>query len=255
MPKNDYVKREDIFQAVTEIAKEIVFGNQDDDKVVDIINSIPAADVAEVRHGRWKGPRYRFGSDELECTKCGHLIKVRAGSELPNYSDSCGAKMDEDKGGRRTMKIKLDPGAKMPTRAHPTDAGLDLYAAEDVEIYPAGTRMRDGKTGMFFPYPCGKTIDTGVHIALDSGTSGKIESRSGLNINAHVVSCGGVIDEGYTESIKVKLYNFGSDRYRIMKGDKIAQLVIMLYLTPELEIVDELEQTERGDAGFGSTGK
>lgn len=53
MPNNDCVKREDIFPAVTEIAKEIVFGNQDDDKVVGIINSIPAADVEPVRHGRW----------------------------------------------------------------------------------------------------------------------------------------------------------------------------------------------------------
>ena len=156
------------------------------------------------------------------------------------------------------MKIKLDPGAKMPTRAHPTDAGLDLYAAEDVLIYPAGQLHEvkwEDDLNRRFPYPCGKVIDTGVHIALDSGTYGKIESRSGLNINSHVVSCGGVIDEGYTGSIKVKLYNFGSEAYRVMKGDKIAQLVIMPYLTPELEIVDELEQTERGDAGFGSTGK
>lgn len=144
------------------------------------------------------------------------------------------------------MKIKLDPGAKMPTRAHPTDAGLDLYAAEDAVIYPSEFHRF---------VPCSTVIDTGVHIALDPGTYGKIESRSGLNVHFHVVSCGGVIDEGYTGSIKVKLYNFGSEAYRVMKGDKIAQLVIMPYLTPELEIVDELEQTERGDAGFGSTGK
>ena len=151
------------------------------------------------------------------------------------------------------MKIMLDSGATMPTRAHPTDAGLDLCAAEDVIIDCPGTKIYyfDGSVG--FEAPC-ETIDTGVHIAFDPGTYGKIESRSGLNVKHHVVSCGGVIDEGYTGSIKVKLYNFGTEEYHVRKGDKIAQLVIMPYLTPEIEVVDYLDETERGDAGFGSTG-
>lgn len=152
------------------------------------------------------------------------------------------------------MKIMLDPGATMPTRAHPTDAGLDLYAADDVTIYPEGTKFfyDDGSIETMV---CGEVINTGVHIAFDPGTYGKIESRSGLNVKHHVVSCGGVIDEGYTGSIKVKLYNFGTEAYRVRKGDKIAQLVIMPYLTPEIEVVDHLDETERGSAGFGSTGR
>lgn len=148
------------------------------------------------------------------------------------------------------MKIKLDKGvksyeygitvdAKMPTRAHATDAGLDLYSRENVTLYP-------GESYVF---------DTGVHIAFDAGTYGKIESKSGLNVYYDIVSCGGVVDEGYTGSIRVKLYNLGHDFHIINIGDKIAQLVIMPYLTPAMEIVDELDETERGDRGFGSSGK
>lgn len=101
----------------------------------------------------------------------------------------------------------------------------------------------------------GTTFDTGVHIAFDPGTYGKIESKSGLNAKHSVVSCGGVIDEGYTGSIVVKLYNFGTSPYTVHKGDKIAQLVIMPYLAPKVELVSALDDTDRGDNGFGSTGK
>ena len=98
MPNNDYVKREDIFPAVTEIAKEIVFGNQDDDKVVDIINSIPAADVEPVRHGHFIGTEFDGYADgnpvyyEWECSECGCVFE----DDEPNYRycPNCGAKMD-----------------------------------------------------------------------------------------------------------------------------------------------------------------
>lgn len=142
------------------------------------------------------------------------------------------------------MKIKLDPGAYLPTRAHATDAGLDLYSAEEAEIFPTDTA-----------YSFSAEFDTGVHIELPHGYYGKIESKSGLNVNHGIVSCGGVIDEGYTGSIVVKLYNLGISPYTVHKGDKIAQLVIMPYITPKLELVSSLEDTERGDNGFGSTGK
>lgn len=137
------------------------------------------------------------------------------------------------------MKVKIDPDAIMPTRAHETDAGLDLYSRELAVIPPGG----------------GRVFDTGVHVELPHGYYGKIESKSGLNVNEGVVSCGGVIDEGYTGSIAVKLYNLGDRVYVIRKGDKVAQMVIMPYATPELVLVDKLEQTQRGDNGFGSTGK
>lgn len=137
------------------------------------------------------------------------------------------------------MKVMLDFGAYIPERAHQEDAGLDLRCIKGGWLWPFGSR----------------TFDTGVHMALPEGTWGKVESKSGLNVNASIVSCGGTIDEGYNGSIRVKLYNLGWKPYRFRDGDKIAQIVIMECLKPPIEIVDELEETERSDRGFGSTGR
>lgn len=153
------------------------------------------------------------------------------------------------------MKIMLDEGAKMPTRAHPWDAGLDLYAPVDVAI-PSSCCRCSGYDGVYEGYVsvgC-KTIDTGVHVEIPEGYVGLIKSKSGLNVN-HGLTGEGVIDSHYTGSIKVKLYNHTDSNYRFEKGDKIAQLVIVPCLLPELELVDSLEETDRGDGGFGSTGR
>jgi dUTP pyrophosphatase len=136
------------------------------------------------------------------------------------------------------MKIKLDKGAFMPTRAHETDAGLDIYAI--------GTRVIPARGSAVF--------DTGVHIELPQGTVGMLKSKSGLNVK-HGLTGEGVIDVGYTGSIRVKLYNNSDTDYTVNDGDKISQLVIMPILTPTLELVEDLEATERGNGGFGSTGK
>lgn len=141
-------------------------------------------------------------------------------------------------GNDNALKVMLDEGAKMPTRAHETDAGLDLYSREK-QIVPA-------KESAVF--------DTGVHIELAPGTVGMLKSKSGLNVKHGLIS-EGVIDAGYTGTIKVKLYNLSGYDYTVEKGDKISQLVIMPILTPELRAVDFLENTERGDGGFGSTGR
>lgn len=137
------------------------------------------------------------------------------------------------------INIMLDEGAYSPVRAHPTDAGLDLLTPVEVTVPAHGSSV----------------FDTGVHMAIPAGYYGKIESKSGLNVNHSIVSLGGTIDSGYTGSIKVKLYNLSAGAYQFEKGDKIAQLVIMPCETPELVIVDSLETTERGDGGFGSTGR
>ena len=152
------------------------------------------------------------------------------------------------------VKIKLDEGAIMPTRAHATDAGLDLYSREDKVVFPSGV-IGNGEYDYKHQLESSETFDTGVHIAFDRKTYGKIESKSGLNVLHGIVSCGGVIDEGYTGSITVKLYNLSTKPYTVRKGDKIAQLVIMPYLVPDIEIVDELNETERGCGAFGSTGR
>lgn len=139
---------------------------------------------------------------------------------------------------KHKMKVKLDEGAIMPTRAHEADAGLDLYSPIRNLIYP-----RDSVV-----------IDTGVHVEIPRGYVGMIKSKSGLNVN-HGLSTEGVIDSGYTGSIKVKIINHSEHPYVVHEGDKITQLVILPILTPELELVDSLDDTERGENGFGSTGK
>lgn len=136
------------------------------------------------------------------------------------------------------MKIKLDPGAHMPTRAHKTDAGLDLYARE-AQIVPA-------KESAIF--------DTGVHVELPKGTAGFLMSKSGLNVK-HGITSEGVIDETYSGSIVVKLYNHSGFDYKVEAGDKISQLVIVPICKPHMKVVDELEVTGRGASGFGSTGR
>lgn len=141
------------------------------------------------------------------------------------------------------MKVKLDPGAYMPTRAHETDAGLDLYSPIDAMVSWAGSKSGSSVT-----------IDTGVHVEIPAGYVGMIKSKSGLNVKHGIVS-EGVIDSGYTGSIRVKLYNHGNSTVFIQSGMKISQLVLLPIITPELELVDELEATERGDGGFGSTGE
>lgn len=137
------------------------------------------------------------------------------------------------------MKINLDEGAYMPVRGYDADAGLDLRTPKRVVVYPNDS----------------VTINTGVHVEIPFGYFGKLESKSGLNVKHGIVSHGGVIDSGYTGPIVVKLYNHGKKKYVFEEGDKIVQLIIQPCLLPMLELVDDLEDTYRGDNGFGSTGK
>ena len=115
------------------------------------------------------------------------------------------------------MKIMLDEGAKMPTRAHEFDAGLDLYAPKTTSVH--GSKY----TAPIYNHGYGM-----------------------VGIGQRVIDTG---------SIKVILFNTSPKDYKINAGDKIAQLVIVPCLLPELELVDHLEETDRGDGGFGSTGR
>ena len=136
------------------------------------------------------------------------------------------------------MKIKLDDNAIKPVRAHATDAGLDLCTPVSFVINPGESFV----------------VDTGVHIEIPRGYVGMLKSKSGLNVKYGITS-EGVIDEGYTGSIVAKLYNHGDLIKGFTRGMKITQLVLVPYIAPEIEFVDALGDTERGDNGFGSTGK
>ena len=154
------------------------------------------------------------------------------------------------------MKITLDKGAKMPTRAHEWDAGLDLYTPNECTVHSCCTVYGvDAFDHCHIKTLVGSaTIDTGVHVEIPEGYVGLIKSKSGLNVK-HGLTGEGVIDAHYTGSIVVKLYNHTDIAYHFNAGDKIAQLVIVPCLLPELELVDSLDETDRGDNGFGSTGR
>lgn len=136
------------------------------------------------------------------------------------------------------MKIKLDRGAFVPTRAHETDGGLDLYAVECQTVPAHGSAI----------------FDTGVHVQLPPFTVGDIDPKSGLYFHDNIITFG-TIDEPYRGSIKVKLWNLGDKDVTFCRGDKIAQLVIKDIRRPHIKIVDELDETDRGSCGFGSTGR
>lgn len=137
------------------------------------------------------------------------------------------------------MRIMLDDWAVMPVRGHDTDAGLDLRTPIAFIIDPHSSY----------------TVDTGVHVELPPNTAGMLKSKSGLNVKYGILS-EGVIDVGYSGSIVAKLYNNGDEPVAFAKGDKITQLVIVPVVIPDkLEVVNRLEETERGDNGFGSTGR
>lgn len=136
------------------------------------------------------------------------------------------------------MKIKLDKGAYMPSRAHETDAGLDIRAKED----------------QFVPAKESAIFRTGVHVQLPRGCAGILVSKSGLNVKYDITSTG-LIDEGYTGEIVVKLYNHGGYDYEVKAGDKISQLVVVPVIYERIELVNDLDGSERGNNGFGSSGR
>lgn len=139
---------------------------------------------------------------------------------------------------------QLDEGAFNPTRGHFGDAGYDLYTPIDVTV-PARQSV---------------VIDTGVHVKIPEGCAGKIISKSGLNVK-HGLIADGLIDRGYTGSIRVKLYNLSDNDYTFKHGAKITQLVIIKVWLPEDKkdaiVVDSIGESVdgRGENGFGSTGE
>lgn len=139
------------------------------------------------------------------------------------------------------MKIyiqKIEPDAKLPNLAYKGDAGIDLFSVEDVEI----SSMEN------------KAVRTGIKIAIPEGYAGFVWDKSGLALNNQLKTMAGVIDSGYRGEVKVVLFNLGKETYKVLKGSKIAQLVIIPIINYELEEVEKLDETHRGEKGFGSSG-
>tara|TARA_R110000824_G_scaffold103417_2_gene245668 strand:- start:14098 stop:14556 length:459 start_codon:yes stop_codon:yes gene_type:complete len=146
-----------------------------------------------------------------------------------------------------SMKISvkfLSPTAKMPTKTNLTDAGYDLYADEDVALYPGVTTL----------------VRTGVAIAVPEGMVGLLWDRSGLGSKGYHRH-GGVIDYGYTGDVSVAICNnnisghLSIPIHQVKKGDRIAQIIFQEARHFELEEVEELDETGRSKSGFGGSGR
>jgi dUTP pyrophosphatase len=141
-----------------------------------------------------------------------------------------------------TLEIRLlSSHAVAPARIRPGDAGYDLRATERVSIPQDGRRL----------------VGTGIAIALPEGVAGLVTPRSGLAIEhgLTLLNAPGLIDPNYRGEIKVILHNTGDGRYTVEIGDRIAQLLLVPYWAPELQVVDALPGSERGADGFGSSGR
>jgi dUTP pyrophosphatase len=134
--------------------------------------------------------------------------------------------------------MRVSPDATLPTRAHPDDAGMDLYGLEDVILEPSQ----------------GKMARTGVAMAIPQGFVGMVADRSSLGKRG-VKTAGGIIDAGYRGEIQVILWNISSEPIQLKRGERIAQLLILPIATPAVVEVAKLDETKRGANGFGSTGK
>lgn len=137
------------------------------------------------------------------------------------------------------MRVKkLDPKAKLPLRAHPTDSGADLFALEKTVLPPHAITK----------------VHTGVAVELPENTSGIIWGKSSVESKG-IKAMAGLVDAPYRGELIVCMYNLNDSEFVFEAGQKVAQLVVLPTLYPTFEEVDELTETARGGGGFGSTGK
>lgn len=136
--------------------------------------------------------------------------------------------------------LKLDKEAQIPRYEHDDDSGLDLISIEDKDIPPGETQL----------------IKTGISVELPEGTEAQVRPRSGLALkhSITVLNSPGTIDAGYRGEVGVILINHGKSTFSVSKGMRIAQMVIMPVIRAEIEEVEKLGETHRGEGGFGSTG-
>ena len=140
-----------------------------------------------------------------------------------------------------TLPVRFaHPHAELPTRAHPTDAGLDLAASETTQVAPRVVTL----------------VPTGIAVAIPEGHVGLLAARSSLAAKKAMTLANGVgiIDSDYRGEIKIPIIPLDGCHNLIQAGQKIAQLIIMPIALPTVEVVSELPDSERGHGGFGSTG-
>lgn len=143
--------------------------------------------------------------------------------------------------GMKIPLLKLDLNLPTPRYAHPGDGGVDLYARADTPLEPGARIM----------------VPTGVAVAIPEGFAGLVTPRSGLAAEhgITIVNTPGLVDSGYRGELTVLLVNHGATELKILRGDRIGQLVVVPVVEQEFEIVDDLPSSTRGEGGFGSTGR
>lgn len=166
----------------------------------------------------------------------GRLVdELHLSRRLPNAPGS-------DDAGSALRLARLDPDLPLPQRAHPDDAGIDLYARTDVALDPGDRAL----------------VATGVAVALPPGTVGLLHPRSGLALHHGIgmVNAPGTVDPGYRGELKVVLINLDpQQRVSLQRGDRVAQLVVQRVEQPAVVEVDDLGASPRGAHGFGSSGR
>jgi len=136
------------------------------------------------------------------------------------------------------LKIKkLDKGAKVPSFANDSDAGMDIYSIEDITILPNHRTL----------------VRTGLAMEFPKGYAALVWDKGGIAKNG-ITTLAGVGDAGYRGEYKIVLYNLSSKPYKIKKGQKIAQILIQKIIQPEIELIKEMSDSQRGSSGFGSSG-
>ena len=158
------------------------------------------------------------------------------------------------------MDVKLEEYARIPDRAYEDDAGADLFAPYDVMIEPGKSVVINTGVHAKLPFEvirCKSRLPGEEDIYKKRKTFGLVCGKSGLATKHGIVAFMGIIDFGYTGPIAVMLINTSDKPYQIHAGDKIAQLLVIPVLTPNIHQIDEIwgEESERGENGFGSTGK
>ncbi len=134
---------------------------------------------------------------------------------------------------------KLSENAKIPTRGSQHAAGFDLYSAENLSINPG----------------CRSVVKTNISLEIPEGYYGRIAPRSGLSVKNGVLIGGGVIDSDFRGDVGAILFNLGSEVFNVKVGDRIAQIVFEKHYFSQLWEADELQESNRGENGWGSTGK
>jgi|ETNvirnome_2_130_1030620.scaffolds.fasta_scaffold03661_3 deoxyuridine 5'-triphosphate nucleotidohydrolase len=135
--------------------------------------------------------------------------------------------------------MKTHPKAKLPKRAHSSDSGYDIYSVEDAVVPARGSVV----------------VPVGLQLSyITPGYWFRVEPRSGLGFKRNIQPHLGIIDNGYRGDLGIKLYNFSDANVTLTEGSRIAQLVLYPHITATISEADKIDATERGEAGFGSTG-